>query len=168
MEQVRQNRAQEEKRKSSNKKKIAAGMEPAPPAARPEFMPSMMEPAFFPEDAPPILRKRRLTKRQFGKFTEQLPLYMAANMSADVVAILQALVRLGDIEAIKIVMSTIGLSKAVPQTVVNLQQNNTLNQVNSGDRTFDTLVRQLDDRDRKKLAAPPQKVEVVDAIPVTE
>jgi len=129
-------------------------MEPTPPRA-PAELPEFQNPSSFPEHAPPILHRRKLSKRQFARFTEQLPMFMAGNLSSDFMITLQALIRLGDIEAMKMFLSTIGLSKSTPQTVVNLQQNNNMIGAGSGanERTIDTLVRQLDERDRKVHSA---------------
>jgi hypothetical protein len=125
---------------------------PAPTSVEPKVR-SWLPPIMMPVDAPDILKKRKLTRKQFSKFTENIPLFMAGYMSGDVMTILQALIRLGDIEAIKLYFRMIGLEKNSPQNVINLHQNNNTMNINSGgpDRQIDTLVRQLDDRDRKKI-----------------
>lgn len=142
--------ATERRRKGENQKRKARGMEPVPPKqlmAPPEFC----NPAAFPDDTVPILRRRKLSKRQFSQFVENFPMFLAGYCSADVAIMLQTLIRLGDIEAIKVFLSTIGLTKSSPQMITNIQNNHVVNASvdRAGDRTIDTLVRQLDERDRK-------------------
>ena len=142
----------ERKRKGENKKREIFGMPPVPPQKTDEI-PSFSNPALFPEHAHPVLHRRKLTKRQFSRHSEQLSLFLAANHSADAVIMLQTLIRLGDMEALKLFFKLVGLDKSAPQTVVNLQQNNNLiSQGGASERTIDTLVRQLDERDRKSTA----------------
>lgn len=145
------------KGKGKSKSKKPSKKKEAPSIFDLNATPQFLTPGEFPEHAHPVLRRNRLTKRQFSKHGEQLSMFLAANGSADAARMLQLLVRLGDLDALKLFFKVIGLDKSAPQTVVNLQQDNRSINVSEGaheKRAIDSLVRQLDDRDRKQIAAP--------------
>lgn len=125
------------------------GRNAAPPSAVPVSIEPMAwkTPTQFPEHAPSILRRPRLRKKQFPKFTQELALFLSSNLSADLVIALQDGLRRGDKDAIKLMCQTLGLVKNDSGVTVNLQ-NNVAIQNNTNTKQIDSLVRLLDERDR--------------------
>lgn len=114
----------------------------------PYVPPKWEEPSKFPDHAASILKKNRISKRQFGKYVEQLSLFLLSNCSMDFAIAVQNSIRRGDKIGMDMFAKAIGLVKNESGVVVNLQNNLAVTQ-GSNDKSFDSLVRLLDDRERK-------------------
>jgi hypothetical protein len=126
---------------------------------QPPGPPKWEEPSKFPDHAASILKKNRISKRQFGKYVEQLSLFLLSNCSADFAITVQRMIRNGDKTGMDMFAKAIGLVKNESGVVVNLQ-NNLAVDARTTDKSFDSLVRLLDDRDRK--------AQVVEVAPVAQ
>jgi hypothetical protein len=113
----------------------------------------------FPPDAAAILSRANITKKQFARYTEALMLFMLRNFSGDFVISLQAAIRKGDKAAMTMFSQMMGLVKSDSPLVVNLNNSLSIGAPVS-DRSFDSVVRNLDDRDRRALPG------VIDVAPV--
>lgn len=131
------------------KRRKKSGDPPPPPPT-----PTWQTPSDFPVDAAAILRKGRISKRQYTKYIEQLSLFMLTHCSADYVIALQDAIRRGDKGGMDMFAKVIGLVKNDAGITVNLQ-NNLAIQGGNDTKGFDSLVRQLDARDRKTIDVNP-------------
>lgn len=117
----------------------------------PPPVPTWQTPTSFPEHAAPILRKTRIRRSQYAKATQELALFLLANLSGDWVIALQAAIRKGDKDAVKLLAQAFGIIKNESGVTVNLQQNNVIQGQQGPARQIDNLVRMLDERDRVQL-----------------
>ena len=120
-----------------------------------DFEPVVWRPATpFPETAPPILRRTRLRKNQYGKWSQELALFIATHLAGDYAIALQRKVRQGDKDTIRLLSQIFNLVKNESGVKVNLQNN--IGIQNSGNsRQIDGLVRMLDERDRTTVIDEP-------------
>jgi hypothetical protein len=135
-----------------------------------EEVPSWKVPSRFPEDAAGILQKQKISRKQFSRYIEQLSLYILTNFSADFAISLQRMIRKGDKVGMEMFGRTMGLLKNDSAVTVNLQNNLQVNQ-GATDRSFDSLVRMLDERERNENAitvASEAKVIEASKIPDTD
>lgn len=135
---------------------------PKPKAKRPKT-PQWLQPAEFPEDAASILKRNRISRKKFNRYAENLALFLLANGSADFAISMQAGIRSGNFKTMEMFAKMAGLIKNDSGVVVNLNQNLSLTQNLNNDRHFDSIVRQLDERDRKSRMEPVITVAAIEA-----
>lgn len=100
----------------------------------------------FPEAATaPVLRKSRIRKSQFRKWSNEYLLFLAAHLGGDLAIVLQKKVRDGDKDTIKLLTQMLRLVDK--EGGINIQTNIGINNA-SGGRQIDSLIRRLDERDR--------------------
>ena len=113
--------------------------------------PKWHNPAEFPVDAAAILKKSRISKRQFSRYAEQVLLFLVTHGSADYAKSLLSQVRYGDKDGMRTFSQILGLVKNESAVTVNLHQNNQLNIESPQEaRDFDSIIRALDQRDRQE------------------
>ena len=128
-----------------------------PPEDPAEEAPRWQAATPFPETGAPILRKTRLRKTQYQRWTQELALFIATQMSGDYVTALQRKVRSGDKDAIRLMSQIFNLIKNESGATINLQNNIGIQTITGGKR-IDSIVRMLDDLDeqqRQKKIDPP-------------
>ena len=129
-------------------------------AFEPPLPPTWQQPSSFPADSASILQKKRISKKQFNRYVEQLSMFLLTNFSADFAISLQNLIRNGDKVGMEMFAKTIGLLKNDSPVTVNLQNNLQISQGIDRDKSFDNIVRMLDERDRKEnaITVAPERV----------
>lgn len=115
--------------------------------------PELQKPASFPDEAAAILKRNKISRKQFSRYAEQLTLFILTNFSADFACALQKGLRGGSTKHMEIFAKLTGMMKNESGVVVNLNQNLSITQ-NNGDRQFDSIVRMLDERDRNARLDP--------------
>lgn len=120
-------------------------------------------PPTFPEDASAILKRNRISRKKFNRFTEELALFLIKNGSADFAISMQQGLRGGHFKTMEMFAKMAGLVKNDAATVINLNQNLALTQNIGQERRFDSIVRQLDERDRKSRLEPVITVEAIES-----
>ena len=143
-------------RRGRPKKGSGGGGEPP----RRDSSPKWKEPSPFPPEANALLHRSKISKKQFVRFVEELSIFLLKNLSGDFVISLQKAVRRGDKSSMEMFCRIIGLVKGDSPLVVNLQNNLSVGGPPANDRSFDSVVRGFDERDRKALPG------VIDVTPV--
>jgi hypothetical protein len=150
--------APHKKRGRPRKARAGGGGPPEPPHKEPA--PRWKTPAPFPPEAHALLHRSKISKKQFVRFVEELSVFLLKNLSGDFVISLQKAVRRGDRSSMEMFAKIAGLVKGDSPLVVNLQNNLSVSGPTTTDRSFDSVVRGFDDRDRRCLPG------VIDVTPV--
>jgi len=121
------------------------------------------EPAEFDASADPILRKTKLTDKQFNKFVKQLSYYLLTHGGAEWARSMVDGLSRGRARDMNRFEEMFGLVKSGDGFVFNFHQNN-LSVNNGGNaRDFDALLREIDRADREAMV-----VDVSPAQPMIE
>lgn len=139
------------------------------PPEGPPPPPTWQPPVGFPGHAAAILKKNRISKKQFTRVAEQIALFLMANASADFAIAVQGGLRKGNTRVMEMFAKMAGLIKNDSGVTVNLNQNNLNVQAGQERREIDQLVRMLDERDRSAPAiAAPVAADIIDVEPEDE